>query len=579
MRVKLNTVSWFVRFGPSGERMALFATAALVPIVVAFLVAITFWTSVMRGVPGLGVTYTLSHYLAIYGDPFTYSALFNTLGFAATTVVVALTFGIPIAWLVERTEFPHRALLYMLMVMSLVIPTFFVAMGWVLLLHPRMGFLNTWLRALFDSPSFTINITTITGMGFVEGVSLAPLAFVMTAAGFRAMNPALEEAAHVHGMGRLSSTFHVTLPLLFPSVLGASIYIFVIGLAAFDVPAVIGLANRIYTFSTLVYVKALAPEGVPQYGIPAAVGMLMFIVALGFTWWYSKILRFSRRYEVVSGRSYQKKRGTNGSQLVILGWVFCGVYLLLGIGIPLLLVIWAAITPYLQPPSMTALGLVSLEQFSRLPWDLVLRGAVNTLLLMFLVPTVVLVLCIPISWVIVRSGSRWRYTYEFLVFLPHAMPAIIFGVAALVASLFILKNIIPIYGTIWIIALVYVVERITFGSRVINGALIQINSELEEVGYVSGLSISSVLRAIFLPLLRPAILNAWLWMSLITYRELTIAAVLFTPTNITLPVVIWSFWTAGGMGPAAAVTLVMLAILTPLVFVYWAVTSKSDTGW
>jgi iron(III) transport system permease protein len=574
----LDIVTWAGRLGLKSERAVLFAIAGVVPLLVAFLVAITFWTSLTKDVPGLGVTYTLNHYFSIYGDPFTYRALFNTLGFAVTTVLVALTFGIPIAWMVERTDCPHKEWLYMFMVMSLVIPTFFVAMGWILLLHPRMGFLNTWLRALSDSPGFTINITTVMGMGFVEGISLAPLAFVMTAAGFRAMNPALEEAAHVHGMGRWSSTLYITLPLLFPSILAASIYIFVIGLAAFDVPAVIGLANRIYTFSTLVYVKALTPEGVPQYGIPAAVGMLMFIVALGFTWWYSRILRFSRRYEIVSGRAYQAKR-TNAGRWAIVGWAFCAVYLLLGIGIPLLLVIWAAITPYLQPPSMRALGSVSLEQFSRLPWDLVLHGALNTLLLMLLVPTVVVGLCIPIAWVIIRSGSRWRYTYEFLVFLPHAMPAIVFGVAALVASLFILKDMIPLYGTIWIIGLVYVVERISFGSRVINGALIQIHRELEEVGYVSGLSIASVLKAIFLPLLRPAIFNAWLWMALITYRELTIAAVLFTPANITLPVVVWNLWTAGGMGPAAAVTLVMLAILTPLVFVYWTGTSRRVAGW
>jgi iron(III) transport system permease protein len=573
----VKAIRWSGKIVPN-ERVVLFAVAAFIPVIVIFLVAIIFWTSLIKGVPGLGFKYTFDHYVAIYADPFTYRALFNTLGFALTTVAVALSFGIPIAWIAERTDFPRKALLYAFMVMGLVIPTFFVAMGWVLLLHPRMGFLNTWLRNVLDSPGFTINITTITGMGFVEGVSLAPLAFVMTAAGFRAMNPALEEAAHVHGMGRLSSMLYVTLPLLFPSILAASIYIFVIGLAAFDVPAVVGLANRIYTFSTLVYVKALAPEGVPQYGIPAAVGMLMFVIALVFTCWYSKILRSSRRYEVVSGRSYRATKASIG-RWSIAGWVFCGLYLLVSIGIPLVLVIWAAITPYLQPPSWDVLAFVSLDQFFRLPWDLVVRGAVNTLQLMLIVPTVVVGLCVPISWVIIRSGSRWRYAYEFLVFLPHAMPAIIFGVAALVASLFILKDLVPLYGTIWIIAVVYVVERVTFGSRVINGALIQIHRELEEVGYVSGLSIATVLKEVFLPLLRPAILNAWLWMALITYRELTVAAVLFTPSNITLPVVIWNFWTAGGMGPAAAVTLVMLGILTPLVFVYWAGTSRRDLGW
>ena len=563
---------------PGFERFAIFLVAALVPGVILFLLGITFWISFVEGIPGKEVAYTVAHYAAVYQDPFTYTALLNTLGFAVTSVTVALAFGLPIAWLTERTDLPAKSIVYTSMVIGLVIPTFFVAMGWVLLLHPRIGFINMWIAQATGSDAFTIDISTIVGMGFVEGISLAPLAFVITAASFKAIDPSLEEAAYVHSMGRLATIFNVTLPLILPSALAAAIYIFVIGLSAFDVPAVIGLGRRVYTLSTLIYVTALSPEQVAKYGIPAAVGALMFFIALVVTWWYTRVLRFARKYEVVGGKAYRVKTTSLG-RLSIVAWCFCALFFIMKIGLPLLLVAWSSLLPYVQPPSWRAIELISLQQFWSVPWDLVVRGSLNTLLLMSVVPTIVMAVCIPIAWVILRSGSRLRFVYEFLVFLPHAMPSIIFGVAALVASLFVVGDFIPLYGTIWVIATVYIVERITFGSRMVNGALIQVHRELEEAGYVTGLPVRVVLTRVLVPLLRAALFNGWLWLALITFRELTVAALLAGPKNITLPVVIWNLLQGGNMQQAAAVTIVMMAILMPIVLLYWYVGARRVVSW
>lgn len=66
----------------------------------------------------------------------------------------------------------------------------------------------------------------------------------------------------------------------------------------------------------------------------------------------------------------------------------------------------------------------------------------------------------------------------------------------------------------------------------------------------------------------------WLWRALVTYREFTVAAVLYDPENVTLPVVVWAFWTGGDIGPAAAVTIVMLAVMTPLIMIYWILVGR-----
>src|SRR5262249_57184464 len=89
--------------------------------------------------------------------------------------------------------------------------------------------------------------------------------------------------------------------------------------------------------------------------------------------------------------------------------------------LPFLLLAWAALLSYFQPPSWAALSQVSLRNFYGLPWDLMLSGALNTLLLMLAVPTLTLILCLAISWVILRSDLKWRVRLCGLAFLPPSL--------------------------------------------------------------------------------------------------------------------------------------------------------------
>jgi iron(III) transport system permease protein len=108
--------------------------------------------------------------------------------------------------------------------------------------------------------------------------------------------------------------------------------------------------------------------------------------------------------------------------------------------------------------------------------------------------------------------------------------------------------------------------------------MIQIHKELEECGQVSGASTLGVLRAIVIPLLAPTLLNAWLWIALMTFRELTLAVLLTTRDNMTLPVVIWGLWQGSGYGDASAITIIMLGLMIPLVSLYWFVARKSSVN-
>ena len=157
------------------------------------------------------------------------------------------------------------------------------------------------------------------------------------------------------------------------------------------------------------------------------------------------------------------------------------------------------------------------------------------MILMLAVPTLTLLLCVAISWTILRSGLRWRLVFDAVAFVPHAVPHLILAIAAMFASLFLLHNVFALYGSLTILIFVYTVSRISFATRIINNSLAQIHPELEEAAFVGGLPLFQVMRKILLPLLKPALVYAWLWMALLCFRELTMASVLVTSQqNVTL---------------------------------------------
>jgi iron(III) transport system permease protein len=538
-------------------------------LIVAF-VTVMFWVSFQKGIFGTAsAIYTLANYRELLTDPFVLQVIKNTLVFAVSSTLVALVIGLPIAWLAERTTLPGKTLVYTLMTLGLLIPGIYTAMGWTLIAHPRIGILNRWLVDLFALESGPINIATPIGMGFVQGLSLASLAFILTAQMFRAMNPSLEEAAKVHGMGFGGIFRRITLPLAMPGILAAVIYIVTIGLATFDIPAILGLGNRVYMLSTFIYLK-VHPQGsgLPEYGITGAVGVFMIAIAGLLTLWYGQVLRQGHRFEVVTGKGYRPALLDLGGWSVA-GWAFIALYAFMSKLLPLLMIAYAALTPYFAPPSWEMMGRLSLVHFLQMDWELVLRGMKNTITLVMVVPLLVVVFAFCISWLVVRSRQRARYILEFGAFLPHALPEVILAIGALLLALFVLGDVVPLYGSVWLIALVYVVARLAFATRAMNGSLLQVHKELEEAAFVAGLSNFRTAWRILLPLVRPAVMSVWIWTALLVYRELTVSVFLTVQDNITLPAVIWSYWYAGGINKASAVTLLMTLVLTPLILVFW----------
>ncbi|MBI3014810.1 MAG: iron ABC transporter permease [Candidatus Tectomicrobia bacterium] len=540
--------------------------------VILFLVGLILWVGLVRdvnsGIFSTGVT--LDHYRALWADPLLYRALFNTAQFALIAMAVAFGMGVPLAWLAERSNLPGKGIIYVLMVSGLLLPGVFIAMGWVFLFHPEIGIINMAFKNLLGLDHSLVNIVSVPGMGIIQGLNLVPVVFITLGPSYRAMNPAVEEAARVHGLSLLGTLRRISLPLLLPSLLGAFLYVITIAIAAFDIPAIIGLSNRILTFSTFVYISANPREGLPNYGLVGAISSVMIVFALLSCWMYVSVLKRSYKYAVVTGQGYSSRLVKLRSKTVVGVWLLIGLYFLFTIVMPLLVLVWASVMRWFQPPSLSALKLASLANLHDVDWSMVLAGAKNSAVLMLVVPTLVLVFGGAIAWIVVRSRFQGKVVLDFSAFVPHAVPHIIFAFSILVAALFLLQKILPIYGKLAILIIVYTLAWLAFGTRVLSSSLVQLHKELEEVGRVSGIPGRVILWKILLPLLRPAILSSWLWMALLTFREFTMAAMLATTRgNITLPIVIWSYWSGGQSGRASAVALIGFLILVPMVAAYW----------
>lgn len=520
--------------------------------------------------------WSLQNFLKLYSDKLAYDALYNTAIFSVISVLVALFFAVPIAWLAERTDLPGRRLVFPILTFTLLVPSFFTAMGWQILLNGKVGILNKWMSEYLPG-QLVLRVDTIAGMGVVEGLSLIALTYVLVAGSIRSMDPALEESAQVHGLPFWKRMWHVTIPLAWPGILGSGLYVFAVALSAFDVPAIIGMASGVFTFSTYVYSLALPEDGVPEYGVVAASSAVMFVFAILVTWWYLRVIDKAHRYAVVTGKNYRPQPVALGPWWLA-AWAFIILTVFLILVLPLLVLIWVALTPVLMLPSAAALDSVSLKNFYNIPWRNFWAAAYNSAVLAIVVPTLTVIAALAVSWVVIRSRMKIAGLYDTLAFLPHVIPSIIFAVGAMLLSLYWLPEFLPLYGTIYILMFVYIVVRISFATRIYNSSILQIHKELDECGYVFGLGPLKVARHVLLPILLPVLVYTWLWMSLITLRELTVAAFLVTSENVTLPVYIWGIWGAGDMNGSAAVSLVLLIAMMPVVALYLVVIRRLSGG-
>jgi iron(III) transport system permease protein len=222
---------------------------------------------------------------------------------------------------------------------------------------------------------------------------------------------------------------------------------------------------------------------------------------------------------------------------------------------------WTSLMPYRVGISAAGLKLLTLDNHRDfLTNPRVIEATRHSLVIAFAAASAVAILSLLVAWLTTRRQAPGGRILDTLAFLPVAIPGVMIGVA-LVYVYLTFGAVIPIYGTIWIIAIAYVTQYLPFGSRTTQGVMLQLHPELEEAALASGAGTLRVLRRITLPLVWPALAAVWIWVAAHSLRELSSALMLQGRDNAVIPTLIWDYWSGGEPTHMAAGGIWLTAVL------------------
>jgi iron(III) transport system permease protein len=529
-------------------------------ILVAFLVLppflMLFVGSIWGAPPGMPGELSLSAYIDAFSSPYTYKVIANSFFISFVKTLLAMVWGVLLAWLVTRTDVPLRRTMEVLIPVQFFIPAIFNAFAYIMLLNPHSGLINQLFMGTFGLESAPFNIYSYTGMIFVMTIGSTAFIFLLTYGAFRALDPSLEDSARTSGAGAMETLARITLPLLAPAILGAFILSFIQGIEAFEVPVLIGTPAGIYVFTNEIY-RAITFFEPARYGVATALGIL--IVLLTFIMVYIQWrIQGERQYSTITGKGYTPRL----VRLRRWRWpAFCvgAFYILLAVMLP--------IGQLLLSSLQSNVGVLSLGSFTLVNYyqafqdEIVLRALYNTILLAVLSALCGVTLSVLIAYVTIRLrfwGNRWL---ELLSWLPWTLPGIVLATGMLWAYL-TLPGLWILYGSLWILLVAYIIKGLPLGVRALSGTMIQVHQELEDCARVHGASWLRTLWSIVLRLIRPGIMAGGIFFVYIAIRDLSTPILLYGFGTEVLSIVLLQFWAEKQPQVVSVLAIIMLAVLT-----------------
>jgi iron(III) transport system permease protein len=474
----------------------------------------------------------------------------NSVIFSVGSAAIALVYGTMLAWLSERSDAPFRKLGYVSAYVSFAIPGIIKVVGWIMLLGPKAGILNAAVVALTGSP--LLNIFSLPGMILVESFLWIPVVFLLMATPFRSMDPSLEEAATTAGSSGWQVFRKVTFPLAMPSVLAVLVLTFIRSLEAFEIPALIGIPAGIEVLTTKIYLQ-IKGGLIPKYGEASAYSIILIVLVAVGLYPYYRITSKTYKFTTISGKAFRPNRIALGH------WRWLGGCLMLVLPLlqcfPIVAIAWSSFLPFAQVPSRKALSLLTLNNYVTAFADSgIIRSIMNSLTVSTTAATAAVAITFFAAWLIVRASMKARWVLDQMAMLPLVFPGIVMGIAILKMYLILP---VPVYGTIWILVLAFTARYLPYGIRFSHSALLGLHKELEEGALAAGASWFQMVRHVVVPLMMPALLAGWIYIFLITFKELSIALLLYSPGSQVVAVTIWELWDNGHVGELAAFSLVI----------------------
>jgi iron(III) transport system permease protein len=384
------------------------------------------------------------------------------------------------------------------------------------------------------------------------------------------MDPSLEESALMSGATRMQTLRRVTLPLVRPALLSAVLVILITSLESFEVPALLGLQNGIYVFTSRIYfVFRSYPQDLQAAGALAVSLLAVAVAGVLIT----RLLagRGSKTYQTVTGKGFRPRPLDLGKWKPVVG-VGILIYFFATVIGPVLVLLYAALLPFYQAPSAKAFASMSFDNFIKVfEMKSATRALWNSVQLGIGAAVIVMALMAIAAWISVRSRIPGRGIVEQLSFVPLVIPGIVLGIS--IAFVY-LRSPIPVYGTLFILLIAYCTKYMPYGMRYATTSMTQISSELEESAQVSGASWWTTFRRVLLPLLTPGIMAGFVYILVVSFRELSSSLLLYSPGNEVLSILIWEQFENGSFNVLAAIGVLMVLILMIMVTIAYKLGAK-----
>jgi iron(III) transport system permease protein len=504
-----------------------------------------------------GGTWSLQPYRTLFDDPAFWHAVENTLVFAGVTTVLAVGFGTLFAVLVNRTNLPGRRWLRILLVAPIVIPPLGLIVGWTSI-YGSAGYVTQIVGKNLGLPVW--NLSSIAGMSVLGCAVSLPIAFLTCQASLKGADATLENAALSAGASPAAVLRRITVPLLRPAILNSAILIFALSLETLGIPLFIGTPANINFYASYLYngwVNGSTPN--PPFVSAGAVLLLVVVTLLLIA--RTTLLGSEERFIVARGSGAPDAPPLDLGKARHLWAVVVGAF-----------VVVTSIVP------LVGLGLMSsVKELTTLvaPWHLwtsanwqavfsnaTFRRSILDSLLIATVGGIATVVFVALATLIAhRSRFPMARTMPPLLVYPRAIPGIILGVGFFWA--FLIVNVPGEYlrNSIWGEMLALCVRNITIAYIVLYPSVATISNGFDQAASAAGARWWTIARRITLPILRPAMIAAFVLMFITLLSDYDPVVFLQKPGTEVLGVTMLQSWEKGLPGMVAALAVLQVAVV------------------
>ena len=486
----------------------------------------------------------------------TWVALYNSLYTSGLGTVLSLLLGSFFAFCLALTDIRGKRIWVFLFMLPMMIPPQVTALSWLQLFGPSSILLNS----IGLAPGFGSSnpLYSPEGIALLLGIQHAPLVFLALRTQLQCLPKEQIEAARLNGASLWRVFIDIVLPLCRTALWAGAAIAFVSALGNFGIPAMLGIPISYFVLPIQIY-QTLSSFGPSMLNDVAALSVLMGILAIGIVTLQGVM---QRRHALpligMAGRalSFQLGKWRLATE-VLLGMVLCAILLA-----PLLALIATSLVPTLGVPlnadTLTFAAWRAMFDNQSATW----RALTNSISLSVSASLVLMLLCLPLAWLLVRFPSRplrWLYS---VIDIPYTLPGVVLAIAFILLFSRPLPLVgISLSGTLTIIFLAYLARFLTVCLKPVHNSMLQLDPAMEEAASLAGANFSQRLRHIVLPLLAPAAFAGALLVFLTAVNELTVSALLWSAGKETLGVVIFNLDESGNKVLASAISVLVVGLV------------------